>query len=423
MLFELNIRALPIIIWRGNKNGINISQIGEEIDPEKYIITEFYFESQLPNEEAAEQIAAESSIGTWTEVQTMKEEIKEKLAARVFKIENNVMFIAYPLEMFEANIPQLLADIAGNILGIKYVDNIRLVDVKFPSSYIKLFKGPQFGIEGIRKLLKIKERPLVGTIIKPKIGLSADDHARVAYEAWIGGIDFVKDDENLTNQSFNPFKERVEKTLKTLDKAERKTGEKKNYAPNITAPYNEMVERAQFVKDHGGKCVMIDIITCGFSALQSFGKENFPMLIHGHRAMHGAITRNPKQGVHMSVLAQLARFCGVDQLHIGTSVGKMEGDEEEVLKNVEACTYQCALKPTFPVCSGGLYAGHIPTLITTLGKNIIIQAGGGVHGHPKGTIAGATSMRQAVEAVMEGTSLEEYAETHEELKLALEKWK
>ncbi|MFX1449272.1 MAG: type III ribulose-bisphosphate carboxylase [Promethearchaeota archaeon] len=397
--------------------------LGTDIDPEKYIICKFYFESKLPDDEAAESIAAESSIGTWTDVVTMKEEIKNKLAAKVFKIENNTMHIAYPLDMFEASIPQLLADIAGNILGIKFVENIRLLEVNYPLKYIKKFKGPQFGIEGVRKLLKIKERPLVGTIIKPKIGLSADDHARVAYEAWIGGCDFVKDDENLTNQSFNPFKERVEKTLRSLDKAETETGEKKNYAPNISAPYNEMIKRAQFVKDNTGKCIMVDIITCGFSALQSLGEENFGMIIHGHRAMHGAMTRNEKQGIHMNVLAQLARFCGVDQLHIGTIVGKMSGDKEEVLKNVDSCIYECGLKPSFPVCSGGLYAGHIPALMEVLGKNIVIQAGGGVHGHKLGTSAGATSMRQAVDAVLEGSTLEEYAKTHQELKLALEKWK
>ncbi|NVM02173.1 MAG: type III ribulose-bisphosphate carboxylase [Candidatus Helarchaeota archaeon] len=397
--------------------------LGEEIDPEKYLICKFFFESQLPDNEAAESIAAESSIGTWTDVKTMKDEIKNRLAAKVFKIQNNIMHIAYPLEMFESSIPQLLADIAGNIFGIKFVDNLRLLEVKYPSKYIKSFKGPRFGIEGVRKLLKIKERPLVGTIIKPKIGLSADDHARVAYEAWVGGCDFVKDDENLTNQSFNPFKKRVEKTLKSLDGAETKTGEKKNYAPNISAPYNEMIERAEFVKDNGGKCIMIDILTCGFSALQSIGEENFGMIIHGHRTMHGAITRNEKHGIHMNVLAQLSRFCGIDQLHIGTIVGKMSGDREEVLKNVEACIYECGLKSSFPVCSGGLYAGHIPALMEILGKNIIIQAGGGVHGHSKGTSAGATSMRQAVDAVMDGIPIEEFIKTHEELKLALEKWK
>ncbi|MHA1385341.1 MAG: type III ribulose-bisphosphate carboxylase [Candidatus Helarchaeota archaeon] len=397
--------------------------LGEEVDSKKYIICKFYYESKLSNEEAAENIAAESSIGTWTDVKTMKEEIKNKLAAKVFKLDDNYMHIAYPVDMFEASIPQLLADIAGNIFGIKFVDNLRLLDVKYPPKFIKAFKGPEFGIQGVRKLLKIKERPLVGTIIKPKIGLPPDEHARVAYEAWVGGIDFVKDDENLTDQRFNPFYERVEKTLNALDKAESETGERKNYAPNISAPYREMIQRAEFVRDNGGKCIMIDIITCGFSALQSIIDEDFDMVIHGHRAMHGAITRNEKHGIHMNVIAQLARFCGVDQLHIGTVVGKMEGDRTEVTKNIESCTYECGLKPTFPVCSGGLYAGHIPALMEILGKDIIIQAGGGVHGHPKGTSAGATSMRQAVEAVMEGIPIDEYIKTHEELRLALEKWK
>ena len=397
--------------------------LGEEVDPEKYIICKFFYESNLSNEEAAESVAAESSIGTWTDVKTMREDIKDLLAAKVFKLDDDYMHIAYPVEMFEPSVPQILADIAGNIFGIKFVENLRLLEVKYPRKFMKNFSGPQFGIKGVRKLLKIKERPLVGTIIKPKIGLPPDDHARVAYEAWIGGIDFVKDDENLTDQKFNPFYERVEKTLQALDKAETETGELKNYAPNISAPYNEMIKKAQYVRDNGGKCVMIDILTCGFSALQSYIEEDFDLIIHAHRTMHGAITRNEKHGIHMNVIALLARFCGCDQLHVGTIVGKMEGDRAEVEKNVESCIFDCGLRTRFPVCSGGLYAGHIPEIMGILGKDIILQAGGGVHGHPKGTSAGATSMRQAVEAVMEGIPIEEYIKTHEELRLALEKWK
>ena len=375
-------------------------------------------------EECAKRIAAESSIGTWTDLSTMKPEIR-RLAGKIFNIKDNIIDIAYPIEMFEPNIPQILADIAGNIFSVKDVDELRLEDVKFPISFLKNFKGPKFGIEGVRDFLKIKERPLVGTIIKPKIGLPPKDHARVAYEAWIGGVDFVKDDENLSGQTFNPFKERVIETLQALDKAETKTGDKKNYAPNISAAYNEMIERAEILKENGGNCVMLDVITCGFSAVQSFNSEKIAdnFIKHGHRAMHAAMTRYPNHGIHMSILTFVARMCGLDQFHVGTVVGKMEGDEKEVKKNINSCLMDCGLKPMLPVNSGGLHPGHVPSLMKLFGNDIVIQAGGGIHGHPKGTTVGATAMRQAVDATMLKLSLEDYSESHSELFEAIKKWK
>lgn len=398
--------------------------LNESISPEDgYIIVTMKIKSSLATEEAAVRLAGESSIGTWTDISTMKPEIK-RLAAKIFDIKGNIIKIAYPLEMFEPNIPQILADIAGNIYGMNDVEELRLEEVLIPNEFMKLFKGPSYGIDGVRKVMEIKDRPLVGTIIKPKIGLPYKEHARVAYEAWVGGIDFVKDDENLTGQSFNPFKERIIETLQALDKAETETGEKKNYAPNISAAYNEMIERAQIVKDHDGKCVMLDVITCGYSAVQSFvTEERFNFITHGHRAMHAAITRYKNHGLHMSILALLSRMCGMDQFHVGTAFGKMEGDIEEVTRNIEALKMDCGLKRSFPACSGGLHPRLIPNLVETFGTDIIIQAGGGVHGHPKGTTLGATAMRQAVDACMEKKTLEEYAKTHAELADALRIWK
>ena len=284
--------------------------LGEDIKADDgYIIVRMKVKpiSSLDMKECAKRIAAESSIGTWTDLSTMKPEIK-RLAGRIFNIKDNLIDIAYPIEMFEPNIPQILADIAGNIFSVKDAEELRLEDAKFPKSFVKQFKGPKFGIEGVRNFLKISKRPLVGTIIKPKIGLPPKDHARVAYEAWIGGVDFVKDDENLSGQTFNPFKERVIETLQALDKAETKTGEKKNYAPNISAAYNEMVERAEIVKDNNGKCVMLDVITCGYSAVQSFNTEKIAdnFIKHGHRAMHAAMTRYANHGIHMSILTFMA---------------------------------------------------------------------------------------------------------------------
>jgi len=389
------------------------------------LICTFYVEPDgISLKEAAGGVAAESSIGTWTEL-TTAEPYVARLAARVFSIEGNVAKIAYPIELFEqGNMPNILSSVAGNVFGLRALKNLRLNDVELPAELVKSFKGPKFGIEGIRKLLKVPERPLVGTIIKPKLGLKTVDHARVAYEAWAGGCDIVKDDENLSSQRFNPFEERVVKTLESRDKAEEETGERKVYMANITAETETMLKRAKYVLNHGGEYVMVDILTCGFSALQTLRDQNFNLVVHAHRAGHAAFTKNQKHGIAMRAIAQVARIIGVDQLHVGTVVGKMSETKEEVLANIDALKADMSgLKPVMPVASGGLHPRLVPALIETFGKDFVIQAGGGIHGHTDGTRAGATAMRQAVDATLKGVSLEEYAKTHKELRVAIELWK
>jgi ribulose-bisphosphate carboxylase large chain len=388
------------------------------------LICTFHVEpEEISLKEAAGGVAAESSIGTWTELTTSKPYISN-LAAHVFNIEGSSIKIAYPIELFEQkNMPNILSSIAGNVFGLKALKNLRLNDIHLPPKLVQSFKGPQFGIKGIRELLKIPERPLVGTIIKPKLGLKTADHAQVAYEAWIGGCDIVKDDENLSSQRFNPFEDRVSKTLESRNKAEEETGERKVYMANITAETETMLERAEYVLNHGGKYVMVDILTCGFSALQTLRDQDFKLVIHAHRAGHAAFTKNQKHGIAMRVIAKVSRIIGVDQLHVGTVVGKMSETKEEVLENISALKEKMnTVKPVMPVASGGLYPALVPALMKTFGKDLIIQAGGGIHGHIDGTIAGATAMRQAVTAVLEGKTLEEYAESHKEINAALQLW-
>ncbi len=396
-----------------------------EYEPEESdVVCTFYVEPEgVDIKEAAGGVAAESSIGTWTELTTVKPYV-EKLAARVFSIKSNEVKISYPLELFEpGNMPNILSSVSGNVFGLKTLKNLRLDDVDFPAELIRSFKGPKYGVEGIRSLLKVQDRPFVGTIIKPKLGLKTSDHAEVAYEAWVGGCDIVKDDENLSDQRFNSFEERVIKTLDRRDKAEDETGEKKVYMVNITAETKEMLKRAEFVLDPGGEYVMIDILTCGFAALQTLREQDFDLVIHAHRAGHAAFTRNRKHGISMRVIAKIARIIGVDQLHVGSVVGKMSDPREEVSENCKALEEKMDdLKPVLPVASGGLHPGLVPALIAFFGKDFVIQAGGGIHGHRDGTVAGARAMRQAVDATLKCTPLKEYAETHSELEIALQTW-
>ncbi|MEM0372905.1 MAG: type III ribulose-bisphosphate carboxylase [archaeon] len=394
--------------------------------------------SGVDRKTAAGSIAAESSTGTWTKLGTVSEKRQLSLGAKVYRISGEYAEIAYPSELFErGNMPEILSSIAGNIFGMKEINSLRLVDVKWSDKIRDSFPGPKFGIEGVRKKMKVKKRPLIGTIVKPKLGLNEKEHARVAFDSWLGGLDIVKDDENLSSQPFNRFAKRAEETIKMKERAEKETGEKKGYMCNVTAETREMIKRAELLHDLGNEYAMVDILTVGFSALQTLREEmnDLKLILHGHRAMHAALTRNPDHGISMMVLAEITRLIGIDQLHVGTAVGKMEGGAQEIISIVEDIENKFVtrkghrlaenwgkIKPVFAVCSGGLHPLHVPALVRMFGKDIIIQAGGGVHGHPLGTVAGATAMREAVEAVMKEVPLKEAELESIELSEAARKW-
>ena len=389
------------------------------------LICTFHVEPEgISLKEAAGGVAAESSIGTWTELTTTKPYMSI-LAAHVFSLKGSKVRIAYPIELFETgNMPNILSSVAGNVFGLKALKNLRLLEMQVPKKLLGGFKGPGYGIKGIRRLLIVSERPLVGTIIKPKLGLNTKDHAKVAYDAWFGGCDIVKDDENLSSQRFNPFESRLTQTLESRDKAQSETGERKVYMVNITAETDTMLKRAQSVVDQGGEYIMVDLLTCGWASLQTLRNQNFKLVFHAHRAGHAAFTKNSLHGIAMKPVATVARIIGVDQLHVGTVVGKMSETKTEVLENIDACKSEMGeLKPVLPVASGGLHPRLVPALLKTFGFDVVIQAGGGIHGHPKGTIAGARAMRQAVDSVLEGKSIVQYAKTHQDLALALNLWK
>jgi len=388
--------------------------------------------------EVASIVAGESSVGTWTDVKTMKPRIGKQLSPKVYYLDkkNQKARIAYPAELFElGNLPDILSSVGGNIYGMKSVKGLFWEDVEIPKKILYSFKGPQYGIRGLRNKFKVKNRPFVGTIVKPKVGLEPGEHSQVAYESWLGGCDLVKDDENLTGQDFNKFQERFLKTISKLDKAEKETGEKKGYMVNCTAEADEMKKRIEFVEKNNGNYIMLDILTLGWSALQT-ARNHTKLPIHAHRAGHAIFDRNINGfGMSMEVIAQFARMVGVDTLHIGTAVGKMSGAKKEVLHIENEMEHSVSkktkenldqkwfgVKPTLAVASGGVYPGIIPKIIDFMGKDVVIQSGGGVHGHPSGTIKGAMAMRQAVDASLKDIPLKHYAKTHEELREALELW-
>lgn len=400
----------------------------------------YYFEPEkgVTKEDAIGRVASESSIGTWTTLFKMPPRIK-KLMATAYKIEGNYVHISYPLDLWEkGNMPQLLSGIAGNIFGMKALKNLRLIDATLPKEYISGFKGPSLGIEGLRKYFKIYDRPLTGAVLKPKVGFTAEEHSKIAFDTWMGGFDLVKDDENLTSQSFNNFYKRVLLMTKMRDKAERETGEVKDGLINITSETEEMKKRAKFLHDHGWKNAMIDVVTCGAASVQTLRDTlgDYKMGIHAHRAMHAAFDKNPKHGITMQFLAKAMKLIGVDEIHAGTAVGKLVGTEEEIKaiasvlrdRHVKERKHFILeqdwgkIKPIFPVSSGGLHPGLVPNVLKIYGKDVVLLVSGGIHGHPNGTKAGAMAVMQALESTKRKTSLEEYGKTHKELKEALDKW-
>ena len=389
-------------------------------------------------EEAAGRIASESSTGTWTTLHTLPPRMRD-LQATAFEIDGKYTRIAYPLALWEeGNASQLLSGIAGNIFGMKAIRNLRLIDVSLPAAYLSHFRGPHFGISGIREMTGIHGRPLTGAVPKPKIGFSAEEHARVGFETWMGGFDFVKDDENLTSTSFNRFEDRVSLLAKMRDRAEDLTGEKKSAFINITADTGTMVKRATMLADHGWNYAMIDVVVAGTAAVQTLRDHcsDLGLAIHAHRAMHAAFDRNPRHGISMQFLAKIMRLVGVSQIHTGTAVGKLSGTKKEsslladVLRERVTKAHGRILleqdwgeiKSAFPVASGGLHPGLVPDVLDIYGTDLVLLVSGGIHGHPDGTRAGAQAAMQAIEAWKEGESLDEKAGSAPELARALEKW-
>lgn len=369
-------------------------------------------------EKMAESLASESSVGTWTSLPTMNNFVWDNLRARIFEIKkvtenSGFVKIAYPLDHFDHhNLLQLLASIRGNIYGIKEIKELKILDWSIPEKYQKGFAGPLYGIKGIRKQLGTlkSKRPHVGTIIKPKVGLTPSEFANASFEALSNGLDLVKDDENLVNQEFCLWEERATKTIKKIESI----GEPKIYVPNITDFIPEMMKRIDFLDEIGWKMAMIDVYMLGIPAtkyvVDELHKRGF--LVHAHRAGHGAETRGSR-GVGFNFWLKIFRLLGVDQIHTGTGVGKMEGSPASIrifgdvsskqkIKGFEPILLDTKwakhIKSVMPVASGGLHPGMVEAVCEVYGTtDVTIQAGGGVHGHPQKTPAGARAMRNASE--------------------------
>jgi len=376
--------------------------------------------------EAAAAVAGESSTATWTVVWTDRLTACEYYRAKAYRVDpvpgspgQYFAYIAYDLDLFEeGSIANLTASIIGNVFGFKPLKGLRLEDMRIPVAYLKTFPGPPTGIVVERERLDKFGRPLLGATTKPKLGLSAKNYGRVVYEALRGGLDFVKDDENINSQPFMHWRDRFLHCMEAVNKASAATGEVKGHYLNVTAATMEdMYERAEFAKELGSCIVMIDLVI-GYTAIQSMSKwaRRNDMILHLHRAGHGTYTRQKTHGVSFRVIAKWMRMAGVDHIHAGTVVGKLEGDPNVIKGIYSVCrdTYTkknleqglffdqdwAGLRKVMPVASGGIHAGQMHQLIGYLGEDVVLQFGGGTIGHPMGIQAGATANRVALEAII-----------------------
>ena len=421
----------------------------------------------VDHEEAAAAVAGESSTATWTVVWTDRLTAAELYRAKAYRSElvpntgpgtkneaQYFAYIAYDLDLFEpGSIANLTASIIGNVFGFKAVKALRLEDMRIPVAYLKTFQGPATGVVVERERLDKFGRPLLGATTKPKLGLSGRNYGRVVYEGLKGGLDFMKDDENINSQPFMHWRDRFLYCMEAVNKASAATGEVKGHYLNVTAgTMEDMYERAEFAKSLGSVIIMIDLVV-GYTAIQSMAKwaRKNDMILHLHRAGNSTYSRQKNHGMNFRVICKWMRMAGVDHIHAGTVVGKLEGDplmikgfydtlrETKTKTSLETGLFfdqdWASLNKVMPVASGGIHAGQMHQLLDYLGEDVILQFGGGTIGHPMGIQAGAVANRVALEAmvmarnegrdyVKEGPQiLEAAAKWCTPLKQALDTWK
>ncbi|MBI2977029.1 MAG: form I ribulose bisphosphate carboxylase large subunit [Chloroflexi bacterium] len=392
--------------------------------------------------EAAAAVAAESSTGTWTEVWSNQLTDLDFYKAKVYRIEDDIAYIAYALDLFEENsLVNIMSSIVGNVFGFKAVQALRLEDMRLPVALVKTFPGPNVGIYDERVWSNKWDRPLLGGTVKPKLGLSPKAYATIIYECLVGGLDTTKDDENMNSQPFSRWRDRFTYGQEAVANAMAETGEFKGHWHNVTAgSTEESLRRLEYVAGLGSKMCMFDFLTAGFAASADVFKRagELGLIVHCHRAMHAVFTRQKNHGIHMRVVAKWLRLSGGDHLHTGTVVGKLEGSWNETLgiidllrervtpANPERGLYFeqdfAGLKTTWPVASGGIHVLNIPDLHRIYGNDAFWLFGGGTHGHPRGSRAGARANRVATEAVASGQTLEQAARSCPELREAMELW-
>jgi ribulose-bisphosphate carboxylase large chain len=411
------------------------------------ISAHYLIETRHPLQQAAEMMAGEQSAGTFVKVPGETPELLAQHGAKVLNIteletvdapslpgakpprgQPNApirrarVTLAFPFANVGASLSTLITTISGNLYELGPFSGLRLLDVEIPPAFAEAYPGPRFGVAGTRRLAGVEGRPLIGTIIKPSVGLSPEQTADLVRVLCEAGLDFIKDDELQTNSPHSPLEARVKAVMRVINDHAQATGKKVMYAFNITADLDDMRRHHDTVVAHGGTCVMMNMLAVGPVAL-AFMSRQFELPIHGHRAGWGALSRHPLLGMDYVAYQKLMRLAGVDHLHVNGLRNKFCESDESVIASAKAC-----LTPLFrpddvamPVFSAGQTAGHAPDTYQALGSaDLLFLAGGGIMAHPGGPAAGVRSLQQAWEAAMQGIPLADHAARHPELAQALE---
>ncbi|WP_026874709.1 RuBisCO large subunit C-terminal-like domain-containing protein [Jiangella gansuensis] len=390
----------------------------------QHVIATYVVETSLPLAAAAEVLAGEQSTGTFVRVERESDDLRARFAAQVHALEELPLTggsplpgsigdpdqrrrarlsLRFPLDNFGPSMPNLLAAVAGNLFELKQFAAIKLVDLELPQAFAQRYPGPGFGVEGTRRLMNRSDGAMIGTIIKPSIGLSPAELAELVAQLAEAGVDFIKDDELQGNGPSAPLAERVRAVMPVLERHADRTGTKPMYAFNITDDIGRLAANHDLVVAAGGTCVMVCVNPVGLAGLE-FIRRHATVPIHGHRAMLGAISRSDHIGIGFRAWQKLARLAGADHLHTNGISNKFYESDAQVLDSIAAVREPLlGLTPTVPVLSSGQWGGLAHATYAAVGTtDLLVLAGGGIHGHPDGPAAGVASMREAWESAALG---------------------
>lgn len=410
------------------------------------LIAIYLIETPLAPARAADVLAGEQSCGTFARVAGESDELRARARATVERIEEleplpapslpnawlarqgvkgpwrrAKVTVAFPLANIGANLPTLVATVAGNLFDLGETTGVRLLSVEMPNAYRARFEKARQGISGTRRLTGVEGRPLLGTIVKPNVGLSAAQTGELIGDLCESGLDFVKDDEVNANSDHAPIADRVREVMARVRRHRDRTGKRVMVAFNITDDIDAMRRHADLVEREGGSCVMASLNWCGFAAMTAL-RRSTGLAIHGHRNGYGAFARHPALGIGFDAYQSLWRLTGIDHLHVHGMAGKFADDDGEVADAARAC-----LTPlgdgddgVMPVFSSGQWAGTLPLTHAALNSpDMLFLAGGGILAHPNGPRAGVASLLQAWDAARDGVALTDRAKSIPELAAAL----
>ena len=408
------------------------------------IVATYFIETPYAPEMAAAVLAGEQSSGTFVAVPGETEELKQRFAAKVESVEvletvnepaipgatskdgkyhRAIVKVSWSIENFGYNLPVMVSTLQGNLYEITQFTGLKLMDIELPASFGNQFKGPAFGIEGCRTLTGVQDRPLIGTIIKPSIGLSVEQTASMVKTLAEAGIDFVKDDELLSSSANSNFNNRVDAVMNVINAHADKTGKKVMYAFNISGEVDEMLQRYEKIVKSGGTCAMISINSVGLAGAKKIMDQR-QLAVHAHRNGWGMMTRHPLLGIDYKAYQKIWRLAGADQMHVNGIDNKFWESDDSVVASIEAClTKMFDHKTVVPVVSSGQWGGQaFETYRRTKTVDLLYMAGGGIIAHPMGAAAGVAALQQAWKAAVDGLTLEDAAKQYKEFAAAVEKF-